>query len=94
MVLLQLVSFRYLAAKQERFCQRTTPANLERSKVLIPVAFGDFWTGINPKPELIQIGDADRAVAHSINQMLPDTLWKILPLPDLWHQPPKTMRPN
>jgi hypothetical protein len=44
--------------------------------------------------ELIEIGDADCPVAHPVDQMLADTLWKIVPTLDLGHQPLKTIRPN
>ena len=93
-VALQLVPFRDLAAKQKRLCQGTTAANFERSKVPIPVALRNLWTRIHPKPKLVQIRNADRAVTHAINQVSLDTVGKILPSLDLGHQPPKTIRPN
>src|ERR1017187_8975866 len=74
---------------------RTLPvaADLERAKVLVPVPLRDFRPRSNPQAKPIQIGDADRPVPHSIDQVLTDARRQIAPIVDLRHQLPKTMRP-
>src|SRR5262245_49641744 len=42
----------------------------------------------------LKIGDADCPVAHPVDQMQADVLWKIVPMSDLGHQPLKTIRPS
>jgi hypothetical protein len=45
------------------------------------------------KPKLIEVGDADRPVAHPLTQVLADGRREIGPSLNLWHQPPKTILP-
>ena len=82
-----------LPPKQKRFRKRPAAADLERSEVLIPIALWDFRFRCDPETKLIEVGDTDRPVVHSIGQMLTNAGRKMIPALDLRHQPPKTMRP-
>ena len=45
-------------------------------------------------PALVEVSNADGPVAHLVNQMLAHGRWQVVPILDLGHQSPKTMRPS
>jgi len=83
-----------LATKQERFRIRSAAADLERTEVLMPITRWHIRPRIDPETKLIEIGDVDCPVAHSVDQVLADTWRQIAPTLDFGHQLPKTMRPS
>jgi hypothetical protein len=42
---------------------------------------------------MIEVGDTDRPVSHSVYQVLANAGRQIAPRLDCWHQLPKTIRP-
>ena len=82
-----------LTAQEE--CLRTPPlaADFERAEVFVPVTLRDFRPRSDPQSKPIQIRDADRPVPHPVDQVLTDARRQIVPILDLRHQLPKTMRP-
>src|ERR1017187_704052 len=82
-----------LASPQKRLWSQPVAADLERTEVLVPIAFRHFRIRVNPDAKLIEVGDTDGPVAHPVDQVLADSLRQITPRLDLWHQPPNTIRP-
>src|ERR1019366_486012 len=82
-----------LPAQQKGFRQRAAAADLEGTEVLVPVAFRHLRVRVNPKAKLIEVGDTDSPVAHSVYQVPADAGRKIAPRLDSWHQLLKTIRP-
>ena len=74
-----------LATKQERLWVRAVAADLEGTEVLKPVTLRHFRLRVNPEAELIEVGDADGAVAHPVDQVLTDVWRQIAPTLDLGH---------
>ena len=56
------VALRSLAAEQERLRIATLTANLERTKILVPIAFRNLRIRVNPEAKMIEVGDTDRPV--------------------------------
>lgn len=51
----------------------------------MPIAFWNFRLGFDPQAKLVEIGDADRSVAHAIYEMAANVLREIVPTCDLRH---------
>jgi len=43
---------------------------VERTEILVPRCLGDVWLGFHPKPQLVEVFEANVAVAHSLDQMI------------------------
>src|ERR1019366_7918873 len=82
-----------LPAQQKGFRQRAAAADLEGTEVLVPIAFRHRRVRVNPKAKMIEVGDTDSPVAHSVYQVRADARRQIAPRLDSWHQLPKTIRP-
>src|ERR1035441_7177549 len=83
-----------LTAQQKRFRQGAVAADLEGTEVPVPIALRHLRVRVNPEAKTIEVGDTDRAVSHSVYQVLADAGRQIAPRLDGWHQLPKTIRPN
>src|ERR1035438_5828425 len=83
-----------LASPQKRLWSRAVAADLERTEVLVPIAFRHFRIRVNPDAKLIDVGDTDGPVAHPVDQVLADSLRQIPPRLDLWHQPQTPSGPS
>jgi hypothetical protein len=90
----KLSSFCSLAREQKCLAECSFTAQLERSEIFKPWAVRNIWLGLNPKAELIQIVEADLAVAHALDQMVSYGLRQPRPALELRHYSPKTKRPN
>lgn len=73
--------------------KRKTLEQEPRTEVLVPIALRHFGMRVNPMAKMIEVGNTDRPVVHSVYQVLADAGRKIAPNLDSWHQPPKTIRP-
>ncbi len=78
-------ALRNLPSDQERFGVGSAAADLERAEILVPVTVGHFRARFYPVAELIEIRDADRAIAHPLGQMLPYPSGQAVPALELRH---------
>lgn len=78
-------ALRNLPSDQERFGVGSAAADLERAEILVPVTVGHFRARFYPQAELIEIRDADRAIAHPLGQMLPYPSGQAVPALELRH---------
>jgi len=74
-----------LPSDQERFGVGSAAADLERAEILVPVTVGHFRTRLDPEAKLIEIRDADRAITHPLDQMLPYPFGQAVPAFELRH---------
>jgi len=88
---LQLTTPCRLATKQEGLRIFSLTADLEGAKVLVPGALGSFRLRLPPELELVQVLGRDLPLAKTLEQMVPQSRWKVLP-PYLRHQSPKVTR--
>ena len=83
-----------MPAQQECLGIGPMAANLEGTEVFVPITFRHFRFGLDPKPKLVEVCDADRPITHPFDQMLAYRDGQIVPSLDFGHQPPNTMRPS
>ena len=62
---------RWLASKKERFGIPAFSAKFEGAEVFVPVALRYLGACLNPKAKAIQVFEADVAVAHPLDEMIP-----------------------
>ena len=59
-----------MPAQQECLGIGPMAANLEGTEVFVPITFRHFRFGLDPKPKLVEVCDADRPITHPFDQML------------------------
>jgi hypothetical protein len=80
-----------LAAKssltREKKCLGVPPfsAEFEGAEIFVPESFWHFWLRFHPDAELIQIWQADVAIMHALDEMLPKRGWEAGPRLNLRH---------
>lgn len=78
-------ALRSLPSDQERFGVGSAAADLERAEILRPITVGNFRARLDPQAKLIEIRDADRAITHPLDQMLPYPFGQPVPAFELRH---------
>ena len=66
-------------------CNGCWGSGWDRAEVLTPVAYRNFWPRFDPETKLMQVGDADVAIAHALDEMLADSRREIVPDVNLGH---------
>ena len=74
-----------MPSEQKRFGIGPAAADLERAEILVPVTVGHFRARLDPKAKLIKIRDADRAITHPFDEMLPYPFGQAFPAFELRH---------
>src|SRR5208337_2742102 len=71
-MVLKFFSARYLAGKKKCLGIFALAAQFEGTEILIPRPRGDNRFSLQPNAEMVEIVEADVAVAHSLDQMVAD----------------------
>jgi hypothetical protein len=58
---------------------------LNEAEVFVPLTRRYFGLRVDPEAKLIEVGDADRAIAHPVDQVLADACGEVIPGLDLGH---------
>ena len=77
-----------LALQEKSLGESALAADFEGAKIFVPGTLGYLGLRLDPKAELIKVGDGDIAVAHAVDQMLTDVRGQFSPAGNLWHQSP------
>ena len=88
---LKRFAFGHLALHQKRLGEPALPADLERSKVLVPRPIRRLRFRFPPKLQLVEVFDGNLTFLQAVKKVLAEGKWKIRPL-NLGHQSPKVMR--
>jgi hypothetical protein len=75
----------HLAGKQKRPGISALATELERAEILVPRSFWHIGLRFHPEAELIQILEADIALMHALDQVIPKSGGKFGPGLDLRH---------
>src|SRR5258708_1659528 len=75
----------HLPAKQKRFRKPAAATNLERTEVFVPITVRHARPRFDPDSKFIEVGDVNRPIMHSIDQVLTEARWQIDPIPNLRH---------
>src|SRR5580692_4032325 len=67
---LKFLPSRELTRQKKRLWIFAFAAKLERTKILVPRRLGDIWLGFHPKPQLVEVFEANVAVAHTLHQVV------------------------
>jgi hypothetical protein len=59
-----------LASKKKRLGVLALAAQFERAEVLEPRPCWNIWSGFQPNPKLVEVVEANVAVAHSLDEMV------------------------
>lgn len=60
-------ALRGLPFQEKGLWEAAFPANLEGAEILVPRPFGHFRLRLDPKAQLIEVGDRDSPVAHAVH---------------------------
>ena len=89
---LELMTARQLIRQEEGFGILALATQFERAKILVPRSFGNVWLRFHPKAQLIQVGESDMAVMHTLDQMVSNGGGQRGPCLDLRHHSPSVTR--
>src|SRR5271155_5845227 len=91
---LEFFAGRCLAREKECLGIFALAAEFEWAEIFEPWSFGNVRFCLQPNAKTVEVVQADIAVMHTLDQMVPNGCWDARPGFDRGHYSPKTKRPN